>query len=125
MTRFVLAALAAAMLAAPAYADCSYAGLGMLHAQINHNEWYGDAVNKALGGEARDFDFNYFEQCDVMLPIARKRLDLVTDVIRAHERMVDACPGLSDESPQVGGYSAIELRAILKEYVAVCGEEGD
>lgn len=94
-----------------------------MHSELDEErQWFAGAVEAQLGKGVTDFDFDYFVQCREMTPVARKRLRYVEEIIASHERMLKACNDSDDGEPHVGGYAATEMRSILKEYIAVCGD---
>jgi hypothetical protein len=118
-------ALIALPSAALAFDECADASIEQMEISINEGLWFPKAVSEALGPGNTTFDFDYFEQCRAMVPVARKRLEYVTKIIEADEAAARACGEELGRPSEIEGRSPTEMRAILKEYIAVCGDEGD
>lgn len=128
MRMIILSVLCAVVaMASPAYADtdCTKAMQGVVEMQNEHDRWYPAAVNEVQGGEDVDFDFSDFVQCRKMLPVARKRLWYVEEILGRDETAHHVCNDDDDGEPAVSGFTATELRAILKEYIAVCDDHAE
>jgi hypothetical protein len=120
--------LIAAMLfcALPAHADCMQAKQRVAEAVGAHDRWTVLAIEDATDGESTDFDFNYFVQCQKMVPVAKTRLGYVEEILALNEEAHRICETEDDGELTVGGDPARSTRAILKEYIAVCeAGEGD
>lgn len=122
MIRMAVAAAVSLMITTAWADDCTDAIARVHDAQDQERHWFAAEVKTVLGADATDFDFNYFVECQKMLPIARKRLTLVEGIIAKNDRAARVCKS-DDGSTKFGGYPATEMRAILKEYIAICGVE--
>jgi hypothetical protein len=113
---------AVALSVIPASANCEDT-LGEQHYAVQgESEWFSQAVEDALGSGTSDFDFDNFVQCRKMLPVARRRLELVEGILAADAKVADDCVDMTEDDlhSSIGGTKAPEMRSILKEYIAVC-----
>jgi hypothetical protein len=127
MIRYLTIAFAIFVLSAPAQAECLDAIGAQIQASVDEKTAYALDLQTTLGPNT-EFNFNSFDNCAVMTPVAKRRLPFVERVIAADGDYHASCPELLDddaEETEIDSYPATEMRAILVEYIAVCSSKGD